>query len=81
MPSSAAPAFDDLAAEVGLGDHRNGVTDPQERAQLRAELDGMIAHIYGLTEAEFAYVLSTFPLVAEPVKAAALNAFRDIEGN
>ena len=74
-----APAFDDLAAEVGLGDHRNGVTDPSERARLRAELDGMVAHIYGLSEAEFAYVLGTFPLVDESVKAAALEAYRDVE--
>jgi hypothetical protein len=55
------------------------VTDPAERARLRAELDGLIAHLYGLTEAEFAHVLSTFPLVAEPVKIAALNAYRDVE--
>jgi len=39
----------------------------------------MIAHIYGLTEDEFAYVLSAFPLVADSVKAAALEAYRDIE--
>ena len=70
--------FDDLAAEVGLGSHRNGVTDPVQRAQLRAELDGIIAHIYGLTEDEFAYVLSTFPLVDESVKAATLQAWRDV---
>lgn len=74
-----APEYDDLAAEVGLGSHHNGVTDPAQRANLRAELDGMIAHIYGLSEDEFAYVLSTFPLVAEPVKAAALDAYRDVE--
>ncbi len=74
-----APEFDDLAAAVGLGGHHNGVTDPAGRAKLRAELDGIIAHIYGLTEDEFAYVLSTFPLVAEPVKAAALAAYRDVE--
>ena len=74
-----APEFDDLAAEVGLGGHHNGVTDPVGRAKLRAELDGIIAYIYGLTEDEFAYVLSTFPLVAEPVKVAALNAYRDVE--
>ena len=72
------PEFDGLAAEVGLGSHHNGVTDPVGRAKLRAELDGIIAHIYGLTEDEFAYVLSTFPLVAEPVKVAALNAYRDV---
>lgn len=74
-----APDFDDLAAEVGLGSHRNGVIDPAGRAKLRAELDGIIAHIYGLTEDEFAYVLGTFPLVAEPVKVAALEAYRDVE--
>ncbi|WP_267901126.1 hypothetical protein [Dulcicalothrix desertica] len=36
-------------------------TDESERAKLRAELDGMIAHLYGLTEeyvftANFVYV-------------------------
>jgi hypothetical protein len=56
-----------------------GVTDPVERARLRAELDGLIAHLYGLTEVEFAHILGTFPLVAEPVKIAALNAYRDVE--
>lgn len=73
------PEFDDLAREVGLGSHRNGVTDEAERARLRAELDGMIAHLYGLTEEEFAYILTTFPLVSETVKVAAQNAFRDVE--
>jgi len=38
--------------------------DPDERARLRAE---------------FAHILSTFPLVAEPVKIAALNAWRDVQ--
>lgn len=73
------PEFDSLAKEVGLAAHRQGATDPAERARLRAELDGLIAHLYGLTEAEFAHILTTFPLVAEPVKVAALNAYRDVE--
>ena len=73
------PEFDALAKEAGLSSHREGATDPAERARLRAELDGLIAHLYGLTEAEFAHVLSTFPLVPEPVKIAALNAWRDVE--
>jgi len=73
------PEFDDLAQDVGLGSHKNGVTDPTERAKLRAELDGLIAHLYGLTEEEFAYILTTFPLVPEPVKVAAQNAYRDVE--
>ncbi len=73
------PEFDDLAKEVGLGSHKKGATDPVERARLRAELDGLIAHLYGLTEFEFAHILTTFPLVAETVKVASLNAYRDVE--
>ena len=44
------------------------------RAALRAELDGLIAHLYGITEDEFACILTTFPLGAQPVKDAALAA-------
>ena len=73
------PEFDDLAKEVGLKSHRESVTDAVPRGQLRAELDGLIAHLYGLTETEFAHVLSTFPLVPDPVKIAAQNAYRDVE--
>ncbi|MEK6283254.1 MAG: ATP-binding protein [Acidobacteriota bacterium] len=69
--------FDDLAREGGLVDHKDGVTDPAVRARLRAELDGMIAHIYGLTEEEFTHILSTFPLVEQSVKDAALEAYRE----
>ena len=71
--------FDDLAQKVGLGSYKNGTTDPTERARLRAELDGLIAHLYGLTEEEFAHILTTFPLVPDPVKVAAQNAYRDVE--
>jgi hypothetical protein len=39
----------------------------------------LVAHLYGLTEEEFAYILKTFPLVPEPVKVAAQNAYRDVE--
>jgi hypothetical protein len=73
------PEFDDLAKAVGLKSHSGGATDPTERARLRAELDGLVAHLYGLTEAEFAHILGTFPLVAEPTKIAALNAWRDVQ--
>lgn len=53
-----------------------GATNPAERAKLRAELDGLIAHVYNLTEDEFAHILSTFPVVAQGVKDAALEAYR-----
>ncbi len=70
------PEFADLARSVGLRDHTAGATDPATRARLRAELDGMIAHLYGLTEEEFAHILATFPLVAPETKDAALAEFR-----
>ena len=73
------PEFDELAQQVGMQSHRESATDPVDRAKLRAELDGLIAYRYGLTEAEFSHLLSTFPLVSEPVKIAALNAYRDVE--
>ncbi|MCI0445264.1 Eco57I restriction-modification methylase domain-containing protein, partial [bacterium] len=53
--------FDDLAKEIGIGNHKNGVKNPHERTKLRAELDGIIAHLYGLTEDEFEHILETFP--------------------
>jgi hypothetical protein len=71
------PEFDDLAAEVGLGSHTNGITDEIDRARLRAELDGIIAHLYHLTEPEFTHILSTFPIVPQATKDAALQAYRD----
>ncbi|MFN6157899.1 MAG: Eco57I restriction-modification methylase domain-containing protein [Dolichospermum sp.] len=70
--------YDELAKEVGLTSHENGVTDERERGKIRAELDGIIAHLYGLTETEFSHILSTFPIVAEEVKNAALNAYREM---
>ena len=81
------PEFDDLAKSVGLKKTSTasvptdtyGTTDPTERAKLRAELDGLVAHLYGLTEAEFAHILGTFPLVPQPVKVAAQNAYRDVD--
>jgi len=52
------PEFDDLAKEVGLKPLSHGpsptggrggqygIADPIERARLRAELDGLIVHLY-----------------------------------
>lgn len=71
------PEFDDLAKSVGLPGHQ--LIEPAVRAQLRAEIDAMVAHIYGLTEDEFTHILGTFPLVAQEVKDAALAEYRKIE--
>ncbi len=70
------PEFDALAKSAGLKSHKDGATDPAVRAKLRAELDAIIAHLYGLTEEEFAHILSTFPLVPQESKDAALAEFK-----
>ncbi|GHT81335.1 hypothetical protein AGMMS49543_03650 [Betaproteobacteria bacterium] len=72
------PEFDALAKEAGLRDHRDGVTDPAARAKLRAEIDGLVAHLYGLSDEEFLHILGTFPLVPEAVKVDAYNAYRKV---
>ena len=74
-----SPDYDELAASAGLRDHRDGAVDPAERARIRAEIDGLVAHLYELDPAEFAHVLGTFPVVPEPAKVAALNALRDVK--
>ncbi len=70
------PEFDDLAIDVGLEGHQNGVTDEAERTQLRAELDALVAHLYGLNEEEFSYILSTFPRLETYVRNAAICEYR-----
>ena len=79
----ATSAFDDLATSINLKppDHRTGVTDPTERAKLRAEIDAMVAHLYHLTEMEFSHILSTFPLVPETTRQAALDEFVSMREN
>lgn len=49
---------------------------PGDRARLRAEIDGLVAHLYHLTEEEFAHVLSTFPVVPQKEKDAAMAAYK-----
>lgn len=70
--------FDGLAKEAGLRDHRDGATDPAERDRLRAEIDGLVAHRYGLSDEKFLQILSTFPLVPERGKAMAYEAYREV---
>ena len=74
----ATPEFDGLAKAVGFKGYQDSTTDPAERAKLRAELDGLIAHLYGLSEEEFVHILSAFPLVADAVKVDAHNAYRRV---
>ena len=44
------------------------IWDEERRAHLRAELDALYAHLYGLTRDELAYILDTFPIVRRKEK-------------
>jgi hypothetical protein len=39
------------------------IWDEERRAHLRAKLDGIYAHLYGLSRDDFEYILGTFPIV------------------
>ena len=45
---------------------------------LEAQIDGLVAHLYGLTEEEFLLILSQLSL-PDPERVAAANAYRDVE--
>jgi hypothetical protein len=44
--------------------------DYGKRAQLRAEIDALVAHLYGLNRDAFSYILSCFPVSRIKEKAA-----------
>lgn len=71
--------FADLWKEV-MGTkwtENSGVTDDKARAKLRAEIDAIVAHLYGITEEEFIHILSTFPIVSDYVKSLTKNTYKD----
>jgi type I restriction-modification system DNA methylase subunit len=53
--------------------------DIDERAQLRAEIEGLTAHLYNLTKEEFVYILSTFPGVRENAPWLIENAINEYD--
>ena len=68
--------FEDLKRELVAKGYELKADAPDV---LRAELDALVAHLYNLTEAEFAHILKTFPIVKDEVKVAALVEFRKME--
>jgi hypothetical protein len=63
--------------------------DEARRAQLRADLDGLYGHLYGLTRDELAYILDTIPIVRRKdaarfgeyrTKRMVLEAYDKLEG-
>ena len=60
-----AESVGDLTADwtpaCGLHERTPERRDTGDRAQTRAEIDALVAHLYALTRTEFAYILDTFP--------------------
>lgn len=50
----------------------------EERNVLRAEMDGIIANVYGLSEIEYSYILSTFPIVQDAQKQMAMHYYNEV---
>lgn len=70
------PAFARLAAlSRALTDGRG----PVEQMPQYAELQALVARLYGLTDTDFEHVLATFPLIPAEVRAKALLEFRGLQ--
>jgi len=54
----------------GVHDRLPDRRDTGDRAQLRAEIDAYVAHLYGLLRDDFAYILDTFPVLKKKEKKA-----------
>jgi hypothetical protein len=56
----------------------DAIKNELECNNLKAELDAIVALIYGLSEEEFAYILGTFPLVEQEQKRKTIEAFCEL---
>jgi hypothetical protein len=54
----------------GVHDRLPDRRDTGDRAQLRAEIDAYVAHLYGLSQDDFAYILDTFPVLKKKEEKA-----------
>jgi len=54
----------------GVHDRLADRRDTGDRAQLRAEIDAYVAHLYGLSRDDFAYILDTFPVLRKKEEKA-----------
>jgi hypothetical protein len=70
LATSAAALTATWTPACGLHNRTPERRDTGDRAQTRAELDALIAHLYGLTKDEFAYILNTFPVLRRKELAA-----------
>jgi hypothetical protein len=60
----------DWGSHCGVHDRMPDRRDTGDRAQLRAEIDAHVAHLYGLSHNDFAYILDTFPVLKKKEQKA-----------
>ncbi len=63
LAESAQELTAEWGTHCGVHDRTPNRRDTGDRAQLRAEIDAYVAHLYGLSREEFAYILDTFPVL------------------
>lgn len=63
LADSARELTAEWGPHCGVHDRMPDRRDTGDRAQFRAEIDAYVAHLYGLSHDEFAYILDTFPVL------------------
>lgn len=63
LAEDASSLTNQWKTRCGVFDCTHDRRDNGDRAQLRAEIDAYVAHLYGLSRKEFAYILDTFPVL------------------
>ena len=63
LRDEAATLTAEWGPHCGVHDRRPDRRDTGDRAQLRAEIDAYVAHLYELSRDDFAYILDTFPVL------------------
>ena len=64
--------FSELKKDIGI---EHALTNENDRALARAQLDAAVAKIYGLTKDELAFVLQHFPNVEQKQKELVLEQY------
>jgi len=70
IASEASSLSSTWRKSFGVHDRTEERRDLGDRAQLRAEIDAYVAHLYGLSHDDFEYILGTFPVLERKERAA-----------
>jgi len=70
LRDEASKLTPEWTSRCGVHDRMPDRRDTGDRAQLRAEIDAYVAHLYGLSRDDFAYILDTFPVLKKKEEKA-----------